>query len=83
MSKHDEAFLETLLENLQQFDLKLLPKVITFCDQTLSKANEEVKKAKLELDEKNDINEVKEIKSELKKNAELNKEHLKKIRRKK
>ena len=60
-----------------------MPKVITFCDQTLSKANEEVKKAKLELDEKNDINEVKEIKSALKKNAELNKEHLKKIRRKK
>ena len=60
-----------------------MPKVITFCDQPLSKANEEVKKAKAELDQKNDINKLEEIISTLKKNAELNREQVQKIRRKK
>ena len=41
VSNQDEAFLESWNENLQSFSLTLMSQVITFCDQIISKVNEE------------------------------------------
>ena len=72
----DEAFLETWHENLQSFSLTLMSQVITFCDQTINKVNEEIEKTKVELDAKLDRNEREEIIFTLEKNDELNIKHL-------
>ena len=50
--------------------------VITFCDQTIDKLNEEVEKTKVELHAKLDRNEREEIISTIEKNDELNRKHL-------
>ena len=57
----DEAFLETWHENLQSFSLILMSQIITFCDQTINKVNEEIEKTKVELRAKLDRNEREEI----------------------
>ena len=68
IGSQDEAFLETWHENLQSFSLTLMPQVITFCDQTISKVNEEIEKTKVEFHTKLDRNEHEEIFSTLEKN---------------
>ena len=52
-----EAFLEICHENLQSFSLTLISQVITFCDQTIHKVNEEIEKTKVEIHAKLDRNE--------------------------
>ena len=79
----DEAFLETWHENLQSFSLTLMSQVITFCDQTINKVNEEIEKTKVELDAKLDRNEREEIIFTLEKNDELNIKHLQQRKTKK
>ena len=49
---------------------------ITFCNQTISKANQRIVKKKLNYTEKLDRNESEEIISSLEKNDELNRKHL-------
>ena len=56
----NEEFIETWHKNLQSFPLTLMLQVITFCDQTINKANEEIEKkvelhAKLDRDEREEI----------------------------
>ena len=50
--------------------------VITFCDQTINKVNEEIEKTKVKLNAKPDRKEREEIISTLEKNDELNRKHL-------
>ena len=71
IGNQDEAFLETWHENFQSFSLTLMSQVITFCDQTINKVNEEIEKTKVELHAKLDRNEREEIISTLEKNDEL------------
>ena len=61
----------------------LKPEVITFCDQTINKVNEEIEKPKVELHTKRDRNEREEITSTLEKNDELNRKHLQQRKTKK
>ena len=83
IGNQDEAFLETWHENLQSFSLTLMSQVITFCDQTINKVNEEIEKTKVELHAKLDRNEREEIISTLEKNDELNRKHLQQRKTKK
>ena len=83
IGNQDEAFLETWHENLQSFSLTLMLQVITFCDQTINKVNEEIEKTKVELHANFDRNEREEIISTLVKNNELNKKHLQQRKTKK
>ena len=64
IGNQEEAFLETWHENPEPLFLTLLLQVITFCDQIISKVNEEIKKkqkTKVELHTKLDRNEREEI----------------------
>ena len=79
----DEAFLETWHENLQSFSLTLMSQIITFCDQTINKVNEEIEKTKVELHAKLDRNEREEIIFTLEKNDELNRKQLQQRKTKK
>ena len=83
IGNQDEAFFETWHENLQSFSLTLMSQVITFCDQTINKVNEEIEKTKVELHTKLDRNEREEIISTLEKNDELNRKHLQQRKTKK
>ena len=60
-----------------------MSQVITFCDQTINKVNEEIEKSKVELHAKLDRNEREEIISTLEKNDELNRKHLQQRKTKK
>ena len=83
IGNQDEVFLETWHENLQSFSLTMMSQVITFCDQTINKVNEEIEKTKVELHAKLDRNEREEIVSTLEKNDELNRKHLQQRKTKK
>ena len=69
--------------NLQSFSQTLKAQVITFCDHTISKVNEETEKTKAELHANLDRNERDEIISTLEKNDELNRKHLQQRKTKK
>ena len=53
-----------------------MSQVITFCDQTINKVNEEIEKTKVELHAKLDRKEREEIISTLEKDDELDRKHL-------
>ena len=76
IGNQDEEFLETWHEKLRSFSLTLMSQVITFCDQTINKVNEEIQKIKAELHAKLDRNKREEIISTLEQNDELNRKHL-------
>ena len=77
VGNQDEAFLITWHENFQWFSLTSMSQVINFCNQTISKVNEEIKKkTKAELHTNLDRNECEEIISTLQKNDELKPKHL-------
>ena len=76
VGNQDEEFLETWHEKLRSFSLTLMSQVITFCDQTINKVNEEIEKIKAKLHAKLDRNKREEIISTLEQNDELNRKHL-------
>ena len=78
----NEEFIETWHKNLQSFPLTLMLQVITFCDQTITTANEEIEK-KVELHAKLDRDEREEIIFALEKNDELNRKNLQQCKLKK
>ena len=71
-----KTFLKSWNENLQTLSVRLMLQVITFCDQTINKVNEEIEKAKAELHGKPDRNEREEIISTLEKNDELSRKKI-------
>ena len=77
VGNQDEAFLITWHKNFQWFSSTIMSQVINFCNQTISKVNEEIKKkTKAELHTNLDRNECEEIISTLQKNDELKPKHL-------
>lgn len=71
----DKLFLQTCHKNLQLFSQLLISQMIIFCDQTISKVNEEIGRSKAQLHAKPDRNEWKEIISTFEKNYELHRKY--------
>lgn len=71
----NKLFLQTWHKNLQLFSQLLISQMIIFCDQTISKVNEEIGRSKAQLHAKPDRNEWKEIISTFEKNYELHRKY--------
>lgn len=73
LGNHDQEFLDNWFSKLNEFSLNLMNDIVTFCDKTIAKTNEDVKNTEFALKSATEKEEFEQIERAIKTNEESTK----------